>query len=257
MTYHKNKKILIMGLGLNEGGAGTARFFLKQGANVLVTDLKTKKELWPSIKKLLAFKKVCGKKCCLLKFALGRHRKKDFKSADLIIQGPCVANDSSYLAIARQNRIPIDTDIGIFFENCPAPVIGITGSKGKSTTAALIYNILKQKFKDVILAGNIGKSPLDYIGSIKPTTKVVLELSSWQLEGLARHKKSPHIAVITNMLKEHLNRYKSFRHYAAAKALIFKYQKEGDFLAVSQQANRIIKPRLKKNKQLNVRVFST
>ena len=243
-----------MGLGLNEGGAGTARFFLKQGANVLVTDLKTKKELWPSIKKLLAFKKVCGKKCGLLKFALGRHRKKDFKSADLIIQGPGVANDSSYLAIARQNRIPIDTDIGIFFENCPAPVIGITGSKGKSTTAALIYNILKQKFKDVILAGNIGKSPLDYIGAIKPTTKVVLELSSWQLEGLAKHKKSPHIAVITNILKEHLNRYKSFRHYARTKSLIFKYQKKEDYLVISRQAVRILQISAK-NVKTNIRTY--
>ena len=250
---HADKKILIMGLGLNEGGAGTARFFLAHGADVLVTDLKSKKELWPSIKKLQEFKKKCGQ----LSFILGRHRKKDFKGVDLVIQGPGVPNDSPFLIYAKKNKIPIDTDMGIFFENCPAPIIGVTGSKGKSTTAALIYNILKQKFKDVILAGNIGKSPLDYIGSIKPTTKVVLELSSWQLEGLARHKKSPHIAVITNILKEHLNRYKSFRHYAAAKALIFKYQKEGDFLAVSQQANRIIKPRLKKNKQLNVRVFST
>ncbi|KKS37874.1 MAG: hypothetical protein A3G49_02045 [Candidatus Sungbacteria bacterium RIFCSPLOWO2_12_FULL_41_11] len=244
----RNKKIVIMGLGLNDGGAGTTRFFLRRGADVLVTDLKSKKELWPSIKKLLVFKKECGKKCGRLRFILGRHRKNDFKDADLVIQGPGVPDNSPFLAYAVKNKIPIDTDIGIFFARCPAPIIGVTGSKGKSTTAALIYNILKRKYKDAIFAGNIGKSPLDYVDRIKPTTKIVLELSSWQLEGLARHKKSPHIAVITNILKEHLNRYKNFTAYAKAKALIFKFQKSGDYLIINKDAKIFLRSFLKKAK---------
>lgn len=237
----RGKKVLIMGLGFNGGGAGVARFFLRMGADVTVTDLKTKKELRLTVKELNAYRVSCGKKCGKLEYHLGGHQKTDFKNHSLIIQGPGVPNISPFLAYARKNKIPIDTDIGIFFEKCPAPIIGITGSKGKSTTATLIYNILKQKFRDVILAGNIGKSALDYIDRIKPTTKVVLELSSWQLEGLSRHKKSPHIAVITNILKEHLNRYKNFRAYARSKALIFKYQKRGDYLVISRQAAKILR----------------
>lgn len=224
--YFKNKKILIVGLGLHGGGAGAARFFARCGAQVTVTDSKSKKLLRPSLEKIQKFKNI--------KYVLGKHRVKDFLTADLIIQGPGVPNDSKYIRLAEKAGIPIDTDIGIFFKNCPAPIIGVTGSKGKSTTAALTAEMLKQKYDKVVLAGNIRKSVFDILPKIKKDSIVVLELSSFQLEGLARHKISPHIAVITNILKEHLNRYGDFKEYALAKINIFKFQKSGDYIILNK-----------------------
>lgn len=214
-------KVLIMGLGLHGGGAGAAKFFAKRSKKIIVTDLKSQKELLPSLAKLKQFKNI--------RYVLGRHRMKDFLSADLIIQGAGISDSSPYLVAARKNHIPIDTDIGIFFELCPAPIIGITGSKGKSTVASLAHAMLKEKYKNVFLGGNIGISAFDILPRVSRDAIVVLELSSWQLEGLARHKKSPHIAVITNILREHLNTYKNFASYAKAKSHIFAFQKKTDY----------------------------
>lgn len=220
------QKVLIMGLGLHGGGVGAAKFFAKQSKEVIVTDLKLKKELLPSLAKLKQFKNI--------RYALGKHRIKDFLSANLIIQGAGIPDDSPYLIAARKNHIPIDTDIGIFFERCPAPIIGITGSKGKSTVASLACAMLKQKYKKVFLGGNIRISVFDILPRVTRDSIVVLELSSWQLEGLSHHKKSPHVAVITNILREHLNKYKNFASYAKAKSYIFAFQKQTDYAVLNK-----------------------
>jgi len=217
----KDKKVVVMGLGLLGGGVGVAKFFAKQGAKLLVTDLRTREELKPSLKKL---------KGLPIRFVLGKHRKEDFIKADLIIKNPAVSQNSLYLKIAKKHKIPIKTDIDIFFDLCPAPIIGITGTKGKSTTATLIYLFLKTKYPNTILAGNIGISPLQVLEKITRNTKVVLELSSFELEDL---KKSPAIAVITTLFPDHLNRYKSFNDYIEAKKPIFKYQKKNDILILN------------------------
>lgn len=225
----KNKKVTIFGLGLLGGGVGTAEFFVKAGAKVTVTDIKKEEELKESIDKLKKYK---------INFVLGRHRKEDFINADIVIKGPGVPSTSPYLDLARKNKVLIDTDVGIFFELCKNPIIGITGSKGKSTTAALLYNVLKKKFKNVLLGGNIGVSVLSLVSKIKKDSIVVLELSSWQLEGLLPHKKSPHIAIITNIFPEHLNRYKSFEEYMEAKKIIFKFQKKDDYLILNRDLKK-------------------
>jgi len=215
----KNKKIVVMGLGLIGGGVGVAKFFARQGAKLLVTDLRTREELKPSLEKL---------KGLPIRFVLRKHRKEDFIKADLIIKNPAVRSDSSYLKIAKSHKIPVKTDIEIFFDLCKGTIIGVTGTKGKSTTATLIYLFLKSKYPNTILAGNIGVSPLGILSKIKKEAKVVLELSSFELEDL---KKSPHIAVITTLFPDHLNRYKNFKEYIKAKKPIFKYQKQNDILA--------------------------
>jgi len=209
-----------MGLGLLGGGIGAAKFFYKQGAKVLITDLKTRKELKESIKKLNQ-----------VKLVLGKHRKQDFINADLIIRNPGVPRESKYLKIAKNNNIPIKTDIDIFFDLCPGTIIGITGTKGKSTVATLIYLFLKKKYPKTFLAGNIGISPLEILPRIKKKTKVVLELSSFELENL---KKSPKVAVITTLFPDHLNRYKNFKDYVNAKKSIFKYQNKNDILVLNK-----------------------
>lgn len=217
-----DKKVVVMGLGLHGGGVSVARFFAKQRAKVLVTDLKSKKQLAESIKKL---------KGLPIKYTLGRHQEQDFINADLIIKNPDVPPHSPYLEIAKKNNVNIETDISLFFKLSGAFIIGVTGTKGKSTTAALIYHLLKSKFKKLFLAGNIGVSPLEFLPEIKKGDTVVLELSSFELEDL---KQSPDIAVITNMLPDHLNRYSGMSEYINSKTAILKHQSPKDFLVVNK-----------------------
>jgi len=218
----KDKKVVIMGLGLHGGGVGVTKFFAKQGADVLVTDLKTKSQLKKSVNKL---------KKLPIKFVLGKHREEDFIKADLIIKGPAVPPNSKYLKAARDNNISIKTDIQIFFDLFKGEIIGVTGTKGKSTAATLIYLFLKQKHKNVFLAGNIGITPLEIFNKIDKKSKIVLELSSFELENL---KQSPHVAVITTLFEDHLNRYKNLKEYIKAKKPIFKYQNKNDILFLNK-----------------------
>ena len=218
----KNKKVLVMGLGLNGGGVGVAKFFCKQGADVLVTDLKSEEVLKDSISKLR------GKK---IKYTLGKHKEKDFLWADLIIKNPDVPSSSPYLEIAKKNNIEVETDISLFLKMSKAFSIGITGTKGKSTTSSLIYHILRKKFKKTFLAGNIGISPLELLPKIKKGDKIVLELSSFGLEDL---KQSPNISVITNIMTDHLNRYGTMAEYIETKKIIFKYHNKNDALVLNE-----------------------
>lgn len=236
----KNKRVVVMGLGLHGGGVGVVKFLAKQRAKILVTDLKTRKELKESIDKLATAKVAKTGKIAKIQYVLGKHRVGDFKNSDLIIKNPGVPKDSKYLKIAKKNKVPIETDIGIFFELCPSKkIIGITGTKGKSTTATLIANLLTTKHR-VVLAGNIRSSVLEELPKIDKNTVVVLELSSWQLEDLKPHKKSPPIAIITNIMQDHLNRYKGMGDYIKAKKLIFKFQKPEDILILNSD-DKIVK----------------
>ncbi|NQV00646.1 MAG: UDP-N-acetylmuramoyl-L-alanine--D-glutamate ligase [Parcubacteria group bacterium] len=226
----KNKKVTIIGLGLHGGGVGSAKFFSMAGANVLVTDLRNKEELAESIEKLKKER---------IKYVLGQHRPEDFINTDLVIKNPAVSDKSKYLEIARENKVPIETDIGIFFELCPAPIIGITGSRGKSTVSTLTARFLKKKYSEVILAGNIRSSVLGKLNKIDKKSIVVLELSSWQLAGLKSHKKSPYCALITNIIPDHLNKYKDMDHYIRDKKKIFRWQKSKDYLILNHDDERV------------------
>ncbi|OHA08799.1 MAG: UDP-N-acetylmuramoylalanine--D-glutamate ligase [Candidatus Sungbacteria bacterium RIFCSPLOWO2_01_FULL_59_16] len=243
LTDFKKRKILVMGLGLHGGGVGAAAFFSRLGSRVVVTDLKTKRGLAPSIAKLKRFKAIT--------YHLGGHRPADFKTADYVIQGPGVPENSQFLRIAKQARVPVLSDVEIFFRACPAPIIGITGTKGKSTAASLLFELLGAKIgrgsraapwvrpsrikrgSSVWLGGNIRKSMLEFLPQVRAGDHVVLELSSFQLDSLKRQKQSPPIAIITNVFPDHLNRYPSMRAYGASKANIFKYQKRGDRLFIN------------------------
>lgn len=218
----KNKKVVVMGLGLLGGGVETVKWLVGQGASVLVTDLKTKKELNDSLKKLRGLK---------IEYVLGKHRKQDFTKADLIIKNPGVARNSKFLKIARRNRIPIESDLSLFFRLFKGKIIGVTGTKGKSTTVSLLAHILKTAKKKFIFGGNIGQSPLNYLDKNYPLA--LLEISSWQLEDMAHLKKSPQIAAITTIFPDHLNTYKSFQQYVNSKKLIFKYQTKDDILILN------------------------
>jgi len=222
----RNKKVTVMGLGLAGGGLAVAKFLAKRGAQVTVTDLKTAKQLEKSLKQLKGYK---------IKYVLGKHQLADFIKADMVIKNPGVHGRNKFLEAAQKHKVRMETDLSLFFQLCPSSqTIGITGTKGKSTTASLVYQIIKAHKKEAILGGNIRISPLDYLSKIKKDTPVVLELSSWQLEGLQNKRISPHYALITNVLCDHLNTYANMADYAAAKALIFKAQKPEDFVVLNK-----------------------
>jgi len=225
----RGMKVTVMGLGLNQGGLGIAKWLVRHGAILTVTDLKSKEELAPSIAALASVK---GAR---VTYVLGRHRAEDFRRADMIIQNPGVPRDSGFLKVARRAGVPIESDISIFFRLCPHPIVAVSGTKGKTSVTALLGEILSRAFGEAVVGGNIRRSPLDRLDALMRSRKpvpVVLELSSWQLETLKAAKMSPFIAVLTNVLPDHLNRYDGMKDYAAAKELIYAWQLPTDVAIV-------------------------
>lgn len=218
MIALRGERVVVMGLGLHGGGVAAVRWFCRHGALVTATDLRSAEILRPSIAALKKYKNVS--------FVLGKHRKKDFRSASIVVQNPAVPSDSPYLRFALQNGTHIINDLTMFLERKKGQVVGVTGTKGKTTVATLAAHLLRTKFgRRVVLAGNIPRHSLwDALDVVNKTTISVLELSSWQLEGLPRIRKSPSVAVVTNLLDDHLNRYSSRAAYAATKANIWRFQ---------------------------------
>jgi UDP-N-acetylmuramoylalanine--D-glutamate ligase len=216
----RGKRVLVMGLGLQGSGMASARYAAQQGAVVRVTDMKAPEILAPSVKALSGLP---------IEFILGQHRDEDFRWADIVIRNPGVPRSSPYLQLARANGAQIEMEIALFFLACPGRIIGVTGTRGKTTTTSLIYEILRASGHPTIIGGNVtGVETLSLLPQITPETNVVLELSSWQLEGLAPHAISPQVAVMTNIYPDHLNTYNGMEDYAEAKANIFRYQRPSD-----------------------------
>ena len=246
-----------MGLGLLGRGVGDARFLTEMGANLIVTDLKTEKELASSLKKLRSYKLQA------ITYVLGGHRLEDFRDRDLIIKAAGVPVDSPFVAEARQRGIPIEMSTALFARLSKAKIIGVTGTKGKTTVTRLIYEILKHcrglslpvsrtlldsKIRKVWLGGNIqGVSTLALLKKVKKNDLVVLELDSWQLQGFGENKISPPIAVFTNFLPDHLNYYAStslstsMKRYFEDKANIYKFQRKEDVVFVVKEIAKQIK----------------
>jgi len=230
----KNKKILIFGLGLLGRGVKDAIFFAEKGAQVRVTDLKNAEQLKHSVEQL--------KKYSNVEYSLGGHKNEDILWADLIIRNAGVPKNSPFIKLAQKNKIKVDMDESLFAEYCPCPIIGITGTRGKSTTTALIYKILNDYFstknKNVFLAGNImGEATLPLIDKATKNDLIVLELSSWQLQGFGTKKISPHVAVFTNIFPDHLNYYKNMREYINDKKFIFQFQNKKDYCVINSTNN--------------------
>lgn len=218
------KKVLIMGLGLQGGALQVAKWLLKRKAALTITDLKTATQLKTSLDQL---SKISGFKN--IKFTLGKHDEVDFTDQDLIIQNPGVPRESSFLKIAKKHKIPIVNEAVMFFGLFLGKIIGVTGTRGKSTTSTLLHHILKTEIKNNVIAGNIAVTPMfSVLDKLKVNSYPVLELSSWHLEGLGDYQKSPHIAIVTNVLIDHLNRYKNFSEYKKAKCSLVKYQTNKD-----------------------------
>ncbi|MBN1483506.1 MAG: UDP-N-acetylmuramoyl-L-alanine--D-glutamate ligase [Chloroflexia bacterium] len=220
----RNRKVLVMGLGVHGGGLGVTQFLLRQGAQVTVTDLRPAEQLASPLRAL------AGQP---VRYVLGEHRREDFRQAELIVRNPAVPLDSPYLEEARRQGIPIEMEMTLFFARCPGQILGVTGTKGKSTSTSLLGHMLRHAGVDTVVAGNIRISALEALPRIGPDTAVVLELSSWQLEGLAERRMAPMLAVVTNLYPDHLNRYPSWEAYVAAKRYIYRFQGPPDGLVLN------------------------
>lgn len=221
----KNKKILIQGLGLNGGGVGVAKFFLENGFKVKITDLKTEIELKDSILELKGFESN-------IEYILGTHREEDFKEADIVVKGPGVPPSNKFIQIALENNAYITSDIEIFLNITEAKVYAITGSKGKSSSVSIVYNIFKEETSNSFLGGNITISPLTFYKELNSESRVILELSSWQLRDLKGRNFRFLGAGITNLLLDHQNYYSNMIDYLNDKKIITDNQNALDFFII-------------------------
>lgn len=224
-----------MGLGLLGRGVNDAKFLAECGADLVVTDLKTRVQLKNSLKELKDFK--------CIRYVLGKHRLEDFQKKDFILKAAGVPLDSSYIAEAKKYHIPIEMDASLFARLASARIIGVTGTRGKSTTTHLIYDILKAAKKRVFLGGNVrGLATLPLIQKILPGDWVVMELDSWQLQGFGDARISPHISVFTNFLVDHQNYYRgSMDRYFQDKSYIYQFQKSEDVCITSPEVAQLIR----------------
>lgn len=221
----KGKKITVMGLGLLGGGLGVVRFLHEAGAKIVVTDIKSKEELAPSIEKLKDLKNI--------EYVLGQHRVEDFVNTDMVVKNPAARWDNKYIKMALDKNIPVEIDSSLFFKLCKNTIVGITGTKGKTTTSTLIYEILKKSGKNAVRVGVDKISVLDKLNELKKDSIAVFELSSWRLSALGRYGISPHVAVFTNIYPDHLNYYKTLTGYIGDKKFIFSNQKAKDFCIIN------------------------
>ncbi len=253
MTFSEHSfcdmNVTVMGLGLLGRGVGDTRFLAEHGANIIVTDLKSYDELIESVVQLKSFPNI--------RFVLGEHRFEDFRNRNLILKSAGVPIDSPYIAEAKKHHIPVRMSADIFAEIARVPVIGITGTRGKSTVAHLTYAILRAANIPTVLGGNVrGVSTLALLSEITSSYTAVLELDSWQCQGFGEAKISPHIAVITTFFPDHLNYYKgNIDTYLADKANIFINQKSNDTLILGSQAANLIEEQY--NMRINAKTIVT
>jgi UDP-N-acetylmuramoylalanine--D-glutamate ligase len=215
----RGKNILI--LGLAREGASLARYLARGGGHVTVTDSAPRERLRDRVRGLSGMG---------IRFCLGDHHPELLEQTELFFVSPGVPEQNPVFQAARTAGLPIRSMTTLFFELCPGHIVGITGSSGKTTTTGLIAHVLRQAGLDTVVGGNIGDPMLDLLPRIGPSTNVVLELSSFQLSILGR---SPHLAVVTNISPNHLDRHGGMAHYIAAKRTIVQHQGAGDFAVLN------------------------
>jgi len=223
------KRVTVMGLGRFGGGLGVTRWLAKQGACVTVSDQASSEELAESVAALQGLD---------ITLRLGAHREADIVNCDLLVVNPAVPFDSPYVSAARQAGVKLTTEANLFLALCPARIVGITGSAGKSTTTAMAGAILARQ-RPTHVGGNIGVSLLEKLEDITPDHAVVLELSSFQLAYLPLLARSPQVAVVTNLHPNHIDRHGTMAEYAKAKKNIFRFQGSEDVLILNRNDVRL------------------
>ncbi len=249
-------RVLVVGLGRFGGGVGVTRWLARHGAIVTVTDHAAGEELAESVEAVADLD---------IDLHLGGHDLRDLDTTDLVVINPAVSKVRSKLfqAIVRR-KIAWTTEMNLFCERCPGRVVAVTGTYGKSTTCAMLAEVLEaccraggHEQTGVHLGGNIGRSLLPELDTIAPTDLVVLEMSSAQLEDLSRINWAPAVAVITNLSPHHLDRYVTYAEYVAVKLSVIGGPQLTDTVIVGEmdvEAEAIFRSRIADDKS-RVRVL--
>jgi UDP-N-acetylmuramoylalanine--D-glutamate ligase len=219
-------KVTVMGLGRFGGGLGAVRFLIARGACVTVTDLLSAEDLSEPLSQLAD--------CPVEAYHLGGHVDADFLDTDVVVVNPAVPPTNPFLTKARNAGALLTSEMSLFWQFNRSRTIGVTGSNGKSTTAAMTHAILQAAGLTSRLGGNIGNSLLPEIDGIGPDEWSVLELSSFQLDDLDRLPASPNIAVVTNFSPNHLDWHGSLSEYRRAKQCILRWQTPDDVAILNQ-----------------------
>jgi UDP-N-acetylmuramoylalanine--D-glutamate ligase len=212
----KNKKILVVGLART--GVAVSRFLAERGALVTVTDMKDEEQLAPYLEKLAGL---------AINYELGRHDEQSFLMADLIVVSPGVPMEIGPLMLARARKRRVISEIELASRFIALPLVAITGTNGKTTTTTLVGEIFRACGFTTFVGGNIGNPLIELVTSGAEVERVVVELSSFQLEGITGFH--PRVAVLLNITEDHLDRYATFQEYIDAKARIFANQTTADF----------------------------
>jgi len=223
----KGKKVAVLGLSIE--GIATVRYLVKEGARVTACDKNLSEELGENLKRI---------KKLDVSLRLGKDYLKNLDQFEILFRTPGMPLWYPELITAKRAGVQLSSQTKLFFNLCPCSIIGVTGTKGKGTTASLIFEILKTADKNVFLGGNIGNPPIEFLEKLTPQSWVVLELSSFQLEDL---KISSHIAVVLNITSDHLfsvakdspNYHLSQKDYVKAKENIVKFQKKEDYAVLN------------------------
>ncbi len=226
LKYLTSKKVAILGMGIE--GIALAKYLIGKTASITLLDRRSKEEL---IRECAdgTINELFDRADYLNIF--GENYLDNLDQYDVIFRTPGIKYLLPEIQKAKEKGVEISSQIKLFFDLCPAKIIGVTGTKGKGTTASLIYEMLKEKYK-VYLAGNIGLPAVSLLDGIKSEDVVILELSSFQLQDL---HTSPHIAVITNLEQDHLDYHQNLEEYIEAKKNIFIYQKKSDYLILNDK----------------------
>ncbi|HLI27753.1 MAG TPA: UDP-N-acetylmuramoyl-L-alanine--D-glutamate ligase [Chloroflexota bacterium] len=219
------RRALVVGLGRE--GEDLARFLVARGARVHVTDSRPPEALAAARARLAALP---------LRYTLGEHPLALLDDCDIVYLSPGVPRTLPLVTAAQARGIPLSSATELFLRLCPARTIGITGSSGKTTTTALVGEMLRAARWPVLVGGNIGVPLLGRLDELTPEHWVVLELSSFQLEPL---RQSPHIAAITNLTPNHLDRHGTMEAYAAAKFQITAHQGPHDWAVLNADDARV------------------
>ena len=284
--YFENKKITKQGFGVLGRGIGVVKFLLESGAQVLVTDTKSESDFLENIKEMNSFMLEKNISLSKVSYIFGEHRMQDFINCDYVVQASGVPKNNIYLARAKQNKIPVYQESSLFCEiireynkeisqenlnekearkeivenNNKISIIGITGTRGKTTTTFLIKKIIedyinngnKKVERKVYFGGNVqGVATLENLKYIKSGDIVVMELDSWILQGFRDINYSPDIAVFTTFMADHMNYYKGdMQDYFIDKANIFLYQNLNDIFVTTDKIEEYMKKYLEESEYL-------
>ena len=215
------KKTLVVGLG--KSGIAASRLLKAEKRSIFITEAKDTELIRSSIKDLIKDNVVQKNN-----FEIGKHTDRFLKDCNLLVVSPGVKSDSLPIKLAEDKNIPIIGELELAYSLCPAPIIAVTGTSGKTTVTTLIGSMLKASGRDVIVCGNIGTPLSSELKRIKKDSIVVLEVSSFQLERIKNFK--PKISVILNISENHLDRHKDMEEYISLKMKIFSNQDKRDIL---------------------------